>query len=149
MTREATLPNLALQRTWTFSHEFYRAQTMTHSWTQQSRRMRARIMCAVRVESRIDNPWSDTQRGQTELQFPCSVGSSPFSGFLSEVTRSGVRPSCNFRAQRGPCSAGSGRVAISALSGACSVGRVDLGGHPPRPPTDPDVHVKCIRLFIS
>ena len=27
-----------------------------------------------------------------------------------------------------------------------SRGRVDLGGCPPRPPTDPDVHVKCIRL---
>ena len=25
-------------------------------------------------------------------------------------------------------------------------GRVDLGGRPPRSPTDPDVHVKCIRL---
>ena len=25
-------------------------------------------------------------------------------------------------------------------------GRVDLGGRPPRPPTEPDVHVKCIRL---
>ena len=28
-------------------------------------------------------------------------------------------------------------------------GRVDLGGHPPRPPTDPDVRVKRIWLFIS
>ena len=28
-------------------------------------------------------------------------------------------------------------------------GRVDLGGRPPRPPTDPDVHVKCTRLFTS
>ena len=28
-------------------------------------------------------------------------------------------------------------------------GRVDLGGRPPRPPTDPDVHVKRIWLFIS
>jgi hypothetical protein len=27
-------------------------------------------------------------------------------------------------------------------------GRVDLGGHPPRSPTDPDVRVKRIRLFI-
>jgi hypothetical protein len=30
-----------------------------------------------------------------------------------------------------------------------SWGRVDLGGHPPRPPTDPDVRVKRIWLFIS
>ena len=28
-------------------------------------------------------------------------------------------------------------------------GRVDLGGRPPRPPTDPDVRVKRIWLFIS
>jgi len=28
-------------------------------------------------------------------------------------------------------------------------GRVDLGGCPPRPPTDPDVRVKRIWLFIS
>ena len=28
-------------------------------------------------------------------------------------------------------------------------GRVDLGGLPPRPPTDPDVRVKRIWLFIS
>jgi hypothetical protein len=28
-------------------------------------------------------------------------------------------------------------------------GRVDLGGHPPRSPTDPDVRVKRIWLFIS
>ena len=27
------------------------------------------------------------------------------------------------------------------------MGRVDLGGRPPRPPTDPDVHVKRIWLF--
>ena len=27
-----------------------------------------------------------------------------------------------------------------------SVGRVDLGGRPPRSPTGPDVHVKCIRF---
>jgi DNA-directed RNA polymerase specialized sigma subunit len=33
---------------------------------------------------------------------------------------------------------------------ACGVpGRVDLGGHPPRPPADPDVRVKRIWLFIS
>jgi hypothetical protein len=32
---------------------------------------------------------------------------------------------------------------------AASRGRVDLGGHPPRPPTDPDVRVKRIWLFIS
>ncbi len=30
-----------------------------------------------------------------------------------------------------------------------SRGRVDLGGRPPRPPTDPDVRVKRIWLFIS
>ncbi len=30
-----------------------------------------------------------------------------------------------------------------------SRGRVDLGGCPPRPPTDPDVRVKRIWLFIS
>jgi hypothetical protein len=29
------------------------------------------------------------------------------------------------------------------------LGRVDLGGRPPRPPTDPDVRVKRIWLFIS
>jgi len=28
-------------------------------------------------------------------------------------------------------------------------GRVDLGGRPPRPPTDPDVRVKHIWLFVS
>jgi len=27
-----------------------------------------------------------------------------------------------------------------------AMGRVDLGGRPPRPPTDPGVHVKCTRF---
>ena len=33
-------------------------------------------------------------------------------------------------------------------AGACAggMGRVDLGGHPPRSPTDPGVHVKCTRF---
>ena len=30
-----------------------------------------------------------------------------------------------------------------------NMGRVDLGGCPPRPPTDPDVRVKRIWLFVS
>jgi hypothetical protein len=29
---------------------------------------------------------------------------------------------------------------------AGQLGRIDLGGRPPRPPTDPGVHVKCTRL---
>jgi hypothetical protein len=29
------------------------------------------------------------------------------------------------------------------------LGRVDLGGHPPRPPSDPGVRVKRTRLVIS
>jgi hypothetical protein len=43
--------------------------------------------------------------------------------------------------------------AVDALQNrAClgrAMGRVDLGGRPPRPPTDPDVRVKRIWLFIS
>jgi hypothetical protein len=35
------------------------------------------------------------------------------------------------------------------LGGRWARGRVDLGGHPPRPPTDPDVRVKRIWLVIS
>ena len=39
-----------------------------------------------------------------------------------------------------------GRVGIrqcDELSPARKLGRVDLGGSPPRPPTDPDVHVNA------
>ena len=35
------------------------------------------------------------------------------------------------------------------VKGGHQRGRVDLGGRPPRPPTDPDVRVKRIWLFIS
>jgi len=38
---------------------------------------------------------------------------------------------------------------LPALWGPSSLGRVDLGGCPPRSPTDPDVRVKRIWLFIS
>jgi hypothetical protein len=36
-----------------------------------------------------------------------------------------------------------------SITAAIRWGRVDLGGHPPRSPTDPDVRVKRIWLFIS
>ena len=38
---------------------------------------------------------------------------------------------------------------IRAVNLVLELGRVDLGGRPPRPPTDPDVRVKRIWLFIS
>jgi transposase len=34
----------------------------------------------------------------------------------------------------------------TAAAARRGMGRVDLGGRPPRSPTDPDVHVKCIRF---
>jgi hypothetical protein len=40
-------------------------------------------------------------------------------------------------------------TAPSGLPILSSKGRVDLGGRPPRSPTDPDVRVKRIWLFIS
>ena len=37
-------------------------------------------------------------------------------------------------------------ITLVSFCSRCNRGRVDLGGRPPRSPTDPDVHVKCIRL---
>jgi hypothetical protein len=44
---------------------------------------------------------------------------------------------------------GSYGLAVVTLKAWGTFGRVDLGGRPPRPPTDPDVRVKRIWLFIS
>jgi hypothetical protein len=38
---------------------------------------------------------------------------------------------------------------LARIRGGEDLGRVDLGGRSPRPPTDPDVRVKRIWLFIS
>ena len=66
------------------------------------------------------------------------------------------------RSRRRPAASGPSRVELMAVGGRLpsrevmghdakegESGRVDLGGRPPRPPTDPDVRVKRIWLFIS
>jgi hypothetical protein len=87
--------------------------------------------------------------------------------FVLSGARAGGRPDCEFWLVFGPAGAGfpprraprangtapnltaiiggSTRLLLSQLE-ARELGRVDLGGLPPRPPTDPDVPVKGIRL---
>ena len=76
-------------------------------------------------------------------------------GLIAEASAQTIQESLTAEEPSMPCLGprrgrrGSQTGRHEATVGCLSLGRVDLGGRPPRPPTDPGLHITRTRFLIS